>query len=44
MNIIDEFVDGLKRPFQTAEEQKTNNASSVASYAAVLAFIVFWRS
>lgn len=38
-NIVNEFVDGLKKPFQTATEQEANEANAVASYALVLGFI-----
>lgn len=36
---MEKFLDGLKKPFQTTEQQKTNSGDPLASYG-LLAFIL----
>lgn len=42
-DLIEEFMNGIKKPFQTEEERAANKASAVASYGAVIAFFALIR-
>lgn len=42
-DLVKEFMDGIKKPFQTEAEREANKASAVASYAAVIAIFALIR-
>lgn len=42
--MLDELINGLKKPFQTPAEKEANKASAVASYGLVIGLIALLRS
>jgi hypothetical protein len=40
---MEKFLAGLKKPFQTAEQQKTNSGNPLASYGLVVLALLITR-